>query len=639
MSGDVLEYSLITEHDVTLFREGTHFKIYEKLGAHPLVIDGASGAYFAVWAPNATEVYVVGDFNEWRPNSHRLIPRKDGSGIWEGFIKGVRIGSRYKYYVVSRNGEYRVFKGDPYAYLWEKPPKTASVIWDLSYEWRDDEWLRSRKARNSYEAPVSIYEVHLGSWRRRPDEGNRFLSYRELADELCEYLVDMSYTHVEFLPVMEHPFYGSWGYQVTGYYAPTSRYGKPQDFMYLVDKLHRHGIGVVLDWVPSHFATDEHGLVFFDGTCLYEYEDWRKRSHPDWGSHVFDYSKGEVRSFLISNALFWIEKYHVDGLRMDAVASMLYLDYSRKPGEWTPNPLGGRENLEAVDFVRTFNKVVHRYCPGVLTIAEESSAWPKVSRPVENGGLGFDMKWNMGWMHDTLYYMSKDPIYRKYHHDILTFNVWYVFYENFINPLSHDEVVHGKKSLVRKMPGDDWQKFANLRLLYGYMYAHPGKKMLFMGNEIAQWDEWDHERGVDWHLLKHPEHRGVQAWVRDLNLVYVRESALHELDFSHEGFEWVDFRDREQSVIAFLRKGSSGDLMLVVLNFTPVVRSSYRVGVPRSGFWEELLNSDLRTYGGSGVSNAPGVMSENIPYHERPYSLVLTLPPLAAVFLKHRERY
>ncbi len=636
MSDGVVEYSLITDYDVYLFKEGKHYRIYEKLGAHPLVVDGVSGVYFAVWAPNAAEVHVVGDFNDWKPGTHKLIPRKDSSGIWEGFVGGARVGDRYKYYIVSRFGNYRAFKGDPYAFLWEVPPKTASVVWDLSYEWRDDEWLRVRLLRNSYEAPVSVYEVHLGSWMRVPEEGNRFLTYRELAVKLCDYVSYMGFTHVEFLPVMEHPFYGSWGYQVVGYYAPTSRYGKPQDFMYLVERLHECGIGVIVDWVPSHFATDEHGLAFYDGTHLYEYEDWRKRVHPDWGSYIFDYGKGEVKSFLISNALFWIEKYHVDGLRVDAVASMLYLDYSRKPGEWVPNVYGGRENLEAIEFIKEFNEAIHKYYPGVLTIAEESSAWPKVSRPVSEGGLGFDMKWNMGWMHDTLYYMSKDPIYRKYHHDILTFNVWYVFYENFVNSLSHDEVVHGKKSLINKMPGDDWQKFANLRLLYGYMYAHPGKKLLFMGNEIAQWDEWSHERSIDWHILKYPEHTGLQTWVRDLNNTYRREPALHELDFKPEGFEWVDFRDRDQSVISFLRKSSGGDVILVVLNFTPVVRSGYRIGVPEGGFWEEILNSDSRVYGGSGVSNAPGVRAEDIPYHERPYSIVLTLPPLAALFLKYR---
>ncbi len=637
MSGGVIEYSLITDYDTHLFREGRHYRIYEKLGAHPLIVDGTSGTYFAVWAPNAAEVYVVGDFNGWRPGAHKLISRRDGSGVWEGFIEGVGVGARYKYYLVSRVADYRVFKGDPYAYLWEAPPGTASVVWDLRREWRDDEWLRTRGRRNSYDAPISIYEVHLGSWMRVPEEGNRFLTYRELAERLCDYVSYMGFTHVEFLPVMEHPFYGSWGYQVVGYYAPTSRYGKPQDFMYLVERLHACGVSVIVDWVPSHFATDEHGLGLFDGTHLYEYEDWRKRIHPDWGSYIFDYGKGEVRSFLVSNALFWIEKYHVDGLRVDAVASMLYLDYSRKLGEWVPNIYGGNENLEAIEFLKEFNEAVHRNYPGVLTIAEESSAWPKVSRHVREGGLGFDMKWNMGWMHDTLSYMSKDPIHRKHHHDILTFNVWYVFYENFINPLSHDEVVHGKKSLISRMPGDDWQKFANLRLLYGYMYVHPGKKTLFMGNEIAQWDEWSHERSVDWHLLKYHEHRGLQAWMRDLNTTYRMEPALHELDFRPEGFEWIDFSDRDQSIVSFLRKSSGGEVILAILNFTPVMRTNYRVGVPYEGFWEELLNSDLSAYGGMGVNNAPGVTSEETPYHGRPHSVVLTLPPLAVLLLKHRR--
>lgn len=505
-------------------------------------------------------------------------------------------------------------------------------MWDLNYQWQDEEWLKNRKGINHHKAPISIYEVHLGSWRRVPEEGNRWLSYRELAPMLAQYIKEMGFTHVELLPIMEHPFYGSWGYQITGYFAPTSRYGTPQDFMYLIDYLHQQGIGVILDWVPSHFPTDGHGLAYFDGTHLYEYADWRKGWHPDWHSYIFDYGKGEIRSFLLSSAHFWLEKYHADGLRVDAVASMLYLDYSRK--EWVPNQYGGRENLEAIDFLKKLNICLYRDFEGIQTIAEESTAFPMVSRPVYIGGLGFGFKWNMGWMNDTLSYMSKDPIYRKYHHNQLTFSIWYAFSENFILPLSHDEVVHEKGSLINKMHGDYWQKFANLRLLFGYMWTHPGKKLLFMGGEFAQWREWSHEESLDWHLLNYDSHRGIQRLVKDLNRFYREEKALHELDCEPHGFEWVDFHDWEKSIISYLRKSSYGDLILVVCNFTPVPRFDYRVGVPREGFWKELLNTDSYIYGGSNLGNFGGVYAENIPFHNRPYSLRLTLPPLAVVIFK-----
>ncbi|MCS7172555.1 MAG: 1,4-alpha-glucan branching protein GlgB [Armatimonadetes bacterium] len=617
---------LLTEEDVYLFREGTHLRAYTKLGAHP--VEG--GTYFAVWAPNAVRVCVMGDFNGWDPGRHPLSPR-GGSGIWEGFVAGVGPGALYKYRIVSRYGPV-LDKADPFAFQAESPPGTASVVWDLTYEWTDAEWMTRRAQHNARESPIAIYEVHLGSWRRREDGG--FLSYRELAPLLAAYVQEMGFTHVEFLPVMEHPYYGSWGYQITGYFAPTSRYGTPQDFMYLVDTLHRHGIGVILDWVPSHFATDPHGLAFFDGTHLYEHADPRRGLHPDWGSAIFNYGRHEVRSFLLSSALFWLDCYHADGLRVDAVASMLYLDYSRPEGQWIPNEYGGRENLEAIAFLRRMNEAVYQNYPDVQTIAEESTAWPLVSRPTSLGGLGFGFKWDMGWMHDTLQYMGRDPIYRRYHHEELTFRMLYAFAENFVLPLSHDEVVHGKRSLLEKMPGDDWQKFANLRLLLGYMYGQPGKKLLFMGSEFGQRREWNHETQLDWHLLADPRHRGVQRWVVDLNRAYRAEPALHQLDCEPEGFEWVEPHDRDRSVLVFLRKGRQGDLVLVACNFTPVPRPHYRVGVPRPGYWREILNSDAEIYGGSGWGNLGGVRAEAEPAHGRPYSLDLTLPPLGVVFLR-----
>ncbi|MCS7203583.1 MAG: 1,4-alpha-glucan branching protein GlgB [Thermodesulfovibrio sp.] len=630
----IYDISLFTDFDIYLFKEGNHFTAYEKLGAHILEVDGITGTYFALWAPNAQEVYVIGDFNNWNKYSHPLALRWDGSGIWEGFIPGVEKGSKYKYYIISKFG-YQLEKGDPYAFLWETPPGTASIVWSLEYSWNDNEWMKNRHRFNCLNSPISIYEVHLGSWRRVPEQGNRFLSYREMAEWLPRYVKDMGFTHVEFLPIMEHPFYGSWGYQVIGYFAPTSRYGTPQDFMYLVDVLHQNGIGVILDWVPSHFPDDGHGLCFFDGTYLYEHQDPKKGYHPHWHSYIFNYGRNEVKNFLISSAIFWLDKYHIDALRVDAVASMLYLDYGRAPGEWIPNKYGGKENLEAIDFLRRLNEVVYEKFPDTQTIAEESTAWPMVSRPAYIGGLGFGMKWNMGWMHDTLHYFSKDPIYRKYHHNQITFSIWYAFSENFVLPLSHDEVVYGKGSLINKMPGDYWQKFANLRLLYAYMYAHPGKKLLFMGNEFAQWNEWYHEESLHWHLLQYPAHQGVQRWVKDLNNLYRTEPALYELDFDPAGFEWIDFSDIEQSVFSFIRKGrNQNDIILVVFNCTPVIRHNYRVGVPQAGYWKELLNSDANIYGGGGYGNSGGVWAEKYPFHGRAFSIEITLPPLAALFFK-----
>ena len=618
---------MITEYDVYLFKEGSHCRLYEKLGSHVR----NNGVYFALWAPSAAYVSVIGSFNEWDKGKHPMRLREDGSGVWEAFIPEAKIGDLYKYFIVSKNG-YETERADPFGFFYEIPPKTATVIWDLSYQWKDREWMDSRRLKNSLRSPMSIYEVHLGSWKKR---GWESLSYRELAQELVQYCKDMGFTHVEFLPIMEHPFYGSWGYQATGYFAPTSRYGTPQDFMYLVDQLHRAGIGVILDWVPSHFPTDGFALAYFDGTHLYEYDDWRKRYHPDWNSYIFDYGKGEVRSFLLSSAHFWFEKYHIDGIRVDAVASMLYLDYSRKPGEWIPNIYGGNENLEAMEFLKRLNMCIYRDFPDVQTVAEESTAFPMVSRPVYLGGLGFGMKWDMGWMHDTLFYFSKDPIYRKYHHDKLTFNMWYFYHENFVLPLSHDEVVHGKGSLINKMPGDWWQKFANLRLLFTYMWAHPGKKLLFMGGEFGQWNEWNHDASLDWFLLDYPTHKGVQNLVRDLNKVYRENPALYELDFDPTGFEWIDFSDYEQSVISFLRKDSTGkNILACVFNFTPVPRHNYRIGVPIGGYWEEIINSDAKEYGGSGMGNYGGKHAESKPWHGRPYSLSLTLPPLAGLILR-----
>jgi len=629
------DVSILTDDDIHWFNEGTHFDLQTKLGAHPHSDDaGTEGTYFAVWAPNAKQVAVTGDFNGWDKQSHPLFAR-GSSGIWEGFIPGMTKGLLYKYHIVSHQDDYRVDKADPFGCFHQVAPDTASVVWDLDYQWMDDEWMRERGAAQGLNAPMSIYEVHLGSWRRVLGEKNRSLNYRELAIELSDHVKRLGFTHVEFLPVMEHPFFGSWGYQVTGYFAPSSRFGTPQDFKYLVDYLHQQGIGVILDWVPSHFPNDEHGLAYFDGTHLFEHADPRQGYHPDWNSYIFNYGRNEVRSFLLSNALFWLDEYHVDGLRVDAVASMLYLDYSREEGEWIPNVHGGRENLEAIDFLRTFNSEVYERHPDVQTIAEESTDWPQVSRPIYVGGLGFGMKWDMGWMHDTLGYMSHDPVHRKFHHNQMTFRMLYAFNENFTLPLSHDEVVHGKGSLLSKMPGDDWQKFANLRLLYGYMYGMPGKKLLFMGDEFGQRDEWRHDCSLQWTLLEDPSHSSLQRWVGTLNRFYAGERALHERDFDPAGFEWIDANDSNDSVLSFLRKDASGgDMIAIICNFTPVSRTNYRVGVPRGGFWRELLNSDASEHGGSGHGNLGGVEATPVGSHGRPFSLNLTLPPLGVVFLK-----
>jgi 1,4-alpha-glucan branching enzyme len=627
--------NFITDHDIYLFKQGNHHRLYDKLGAHIMTIGEECGTVFALWAPNAVCVSVTGDFNGWNRESHLLKGREDGSGVWEGFIPGIKNGDIYKYHIHSRYNNYKVDKGDPFAFYWEQPPKTASVVWELDYKWSDSEWLANRYKFNSLDAPFSVYEAHPGSWRRKIEEnGNiELLTYREMAHELADYVKEMGFTHVELLPVTEHPFYGSWGYQTVGYFAPTSRYGNPQDFMYLVDHLHQNGIGVILDWVPSHFPSDEHGLSYFDGTCLFEHADPKRGFHPEWNSYIFNYSRNEVRAFLISSAIFWLDKYHIDAIRVDAVASMLYLDYARKEGEWIPNKYGGKEDLDAISFIRKLNESVYISYPDVQTIAEESTAWPMVTKPPDTGGLGFGMKWNMGWMHDTLKYFSKDPVYRKSHHSELTFSIWYAFTENFFLPLSHDEVVHGKGSLIGKMPGDEWQRYANLRLLFGYMYGHPGKKLLFMGGEFAQWKEWNHDESLEWHVLQYPFHHGMQKWVKDLNHLYRTEPAMYELDFSINGFEWIDSQDWEQSIISFIRKGKdAGKTILTVCNFTPVPRHNYKAGVPRGGFWIEILNSDAEVYGGSGCGNSGGVNASPTPAQGRTHSLSLTLPPLSVLF-------
>jgi 1,4-alpha-glucan branching enzyme len=624
--------SLLSPFDLHLFNEGTHSHLFDKLGAHPWT--DPEGTYFAVWAPNADSVSVIGDFNGWDKNANGLYLR-EASGIWEGFIPGVRHGALYKYYVHSKVTREGVDKADPFASHSEAPPRQASVVWDLAYDWGDLGWMQNRRHVSDRSAPWSVYEMHLGSWMRVPEEGNRFLTYRELAPRLADYVSRMGFTHVEMLPVMEHPFYGSWGYQVTGYFAPTSRYGTPQDFMFLVDYLHQNGIGVILDWVPSHFPADEFGLQYFDGTHLFEHADPRLGVHPDWGSSIFNYGRNEVRGFLLSSALCWLDRYHADGLRVDAVASMLYLDYSRKQGEWIPNKFGGRENLEAVDFLRRFNIEVYKEQADVQTVAEESTAWPLVSRPTYVGGLGFGMKWDMGWMHDTLYYMEREPVHRKFHHANLTFRMLYAFGENFMLPLSHDEVVHGKGSLLSKMPGDKWQKFANLRILFGWMYAQPGKKLLFMGGEFGQWREWDAETSLDWHLLDDPMHGGLRLWVGDLNRILREEKALHELDFDPAGFQWIDVTDAEHSVVSLIRRGRRPeDILVAVFNFTPVPRHNYQIGIPSGGRWAEVLNSDAPLYGGSGMGNLGGVEATPVSRHGHSHSVTLTLPPLGALFLK-----
>ena len=623
----------LTDHDIYLFKEGSHTRLYEKLGCHFTSADEAGAASFAVWAPNAKSVSVVGAFNGWDSAASPLAARTDGSGIWQGHATGVRHGDTYKYLVVGPDG-HGTYKGDPFAFSWEAPPRTAPRAWRLDYDWNDVEWMCTRSQRMALDAPFSIYEVHLGSWQRGAH--GEWLTYRELAGRLVDHVKRTGYTHVELLPITEHPFYGSWGYQTTGYFAPTARYGTPQDFMYLVDTLHRNGIGVILDWVPSHFPSDEHGLARFDGTHLYEHANPQQGYHPEWHSLVFNYGRHEGRAFLISSALFWLDKYHIDGLRVDAVASMLYLDYGRRNGEWVPNAYGGKENLEAIQFLHALNEAAYRDHPDVQVIAEESTAWPMVSRPTWLGGLGFGMKWNMGWMHDTLRYLSQDSVHRRYHQNSLTFSIWYAFTENFVLPLSHDEVVYGKGSLIRRMPGDDWQQFANLRLLYGYMWGHPGKKLLFMGGDFAQRREWQHEESLEWHVLEHPPHAGVLQWVSDLNRLYREEPALHQSDFEAGGFEWIDASDVQQSVISFLRKSRDGSrIVLVVCNFTPVPRENYAVGVPRAGRWSEVLNSDAGCYGGSGMGNLGGAWTEPVAAHGRDQSLRLTLPPLATLFLRY----
>src|SRR5579862_8089540 len=621
----------LSEFDLYLLAEGTHTRAYEKLGAHLGERNGRRGVQFAVWAPNAERVSIIGDFNQWNPDADPMRPSP--AGVWERFVPGLASGSIYKYHLESRDHRYAVDKADPYGFAAEIRPRTASRVWDLQdYSWQDPNWMAGRAKSNSLSSPISIYEVHPGSWRRVPEEGNRWLTYREMAPLLADYVHDAGFTHVEFLPIMEHPFDGSWGYQIIGYFAPTSRFGTPSDFMYLVDYLHQRGIGVILDWVPAHFPKDEAGLGYFDGSHLYEHADPKQGEQPDWNTFVFNYGRKEVQNFLISNALFWLDKYHVDGLRTDAVAAMLYLDYGRPEGGWVPNRFGGKENLEAVQFLKTLNEQVYEAFPDVMMIAEESTAWPQVSRPAYLGGLGFGFKWNMGWMHDMLSYMSLDPVLRSYHQDQITFSLVYAFSENFILPFSHDEVVYGKGSMLRKMPGDEWQKFANLRLLYGFMFGHPGKKLLFMGDEFGQWSEWNHDASLEWDSLKKPLHAGLQRWVRDLNTLYRGQPSLYEFDFHAAGFEWVDCKDSQRSVVSFLRRGRSpNDWILFVYNFTPVVRENYRVGVPFDGFWKEILNSDAPLYGGSGKGNFGGLKAIPLPIHGRPFSLNATLPPLGAV--------
>ena len=628
----------LSQFDLYLLAEGTHTRVYEKLGAHLTEREGRRGVHFAVWAPNAKVVSVIGDFNNWNPTANVMQPTP--AGVWESFIPDVGQGARYKYHIESIYRGYKVDKADPCGFAAEIRPQTASRVWNLeSYSWQDGAWMASRARSNALDSAISIYEVHLGSWRRSPEEGNRWLTDHEMAPLLADYVHDAGFTHVEFLPVTEHPFDGSWGYQTIGYFAPTSRFGTPDDFMYLVDCLHQHGIGVILDWVPAHFPKDEAGLGYFDGSHLYEHADPRQGEQPDWNTFVFNYGRNEVQSFLISNALFWLDKYHVDGLRVDAVASMLYLDYGRREGEWIPNRYGGKENIDAIHFLRTLNERVYAAFPDVITIAEESTAWPQVSRPTYLGGLGFGLKWNMGWMHDVLDYMKQDPIFRSYHHNQITFSLVYAFTENFVLPFSHDEVVYGKGSMLGKMPGDEWQKFANVRLLYGFMFVHPGKKLLFMGDEFGQWSEWNHDASLDWHLLASPFHAGLKRWVRDLNTIYRGQPALHELDFDAAGFEWVDCKDFQRSVISFLRRGRNPeDQLLFVCNFTPVVRQNYRIGVSQDGYWKEVLNSDAPLYGGSGQGNFGGLSAVPLPIHGRPYSLNALLPPLGVVAFQHESR-
>ena len=629
---NVEPFSLLTEFDIGLFKSGRHYRLYEKLGSHVRENQGATGTYFGVWAPNAHSVSVFGDFNGWNKESHQLYPRWDGSGIWEGWVANIGNGEVYKYFIDSNIGGQKLEKGDPFALRWEEPPKTASIVWDTWYEWKDEEWMKTRKNANSLSAPCSVYEVHMGSWKRDPSDNDRRLNYREIADTLVPYVKEMGFTHVEFMPIMQHPYEPSWGYQITGYFAASSRFGTPQDFMYLVEQLHVNGIGVILDWVPSHYPNDAHGIYRFDGSALYEHEDPRQGYHPDWKSYIFNYGRYEVRSFLISNALFWLDRFHADGLRVDAVASMLYRDYSRNDGEWIPNVFGGRENLEVISLFKELNEEIYNSFPDVQTIAEESTAFPGVSRPTFLGGLGFGMKWMMGWMNDTLRYFSKDPMYRKWHQNDLTFSTVYAFSENFMLPLSHDEVVYGKHSLLNKMPGDEWQKFANLRLLFSYMFTHSGSKLLFMGGEFGQSEEWNFLKSLDWHLLNYDSHKGINLLVQDLNKVYRAQPALFDKQFSSEGFDWLDTTDTENCVVYYRRKGLNEEV-LVILNLTPLPKSNYRIGVPQNKVYTEILNSDDKKYWGSGVTNS-ALKTEEIKAHGFEQSVTLNIPPLGAVILK-----
>ena len=632
---EVTAHSLFTEFDIDLFKSGKHYKLYEKFGSHIITVDGTEGTYFAVWAPSAKMVSVIGDFNYWIEGEHRLNVRWDESGIWEGFIPNVGKGTTYKYKIQSHHNDIKTEKADPYARRCEHPPNTASIVWDSTHKWKDTKWMKNRHKHNAIDAPYSVYEVHMGSWKRHVEEG-RFLSYLEMADEMVDYVKTMNFTHVEFMPVMEYPFDPSWGYQLTGYYAPTSRFGYPEEFKTLVDKFHQNGIGVILDWVPSHFPEDAHGLGFFDGSHLYEHPDYRKGYHPDWKSLIFNYGRPEVKSFLISNALFWLDEYHADGLRVDAVASMLFLDYSRDEGEWEPNQFGGRENLEAIAFMKEMNEAVYSSFEGVQTIAEESTSFPMVSRPTYLGGLGFGMKWMMGWMHDSLQYFSKDPVYRKHHQNDLTFSMTYAFTENFMLPLSHDEVVYGKRSILGRMPGDEWQRFANLRLLYSYMFTHPGTKLLFQGAEFGQSEEWNFQESLDWHLLKYDFHKGIQNLIKDLNALYRKEPALYEKQFSADGFEWIEYSDAENSTLVYIRKGEHPDNdIILACNMTPMPQEDYRIGLPGKGRIKEIFNSDLKKYGGSGQYKNKMTNSEEQAWHYRNHSASVTIPPLGLVAFKY----